>query len=242
VTTTAPAGINETAEADEDVPAYWMDTDINRGPWHFEGSLQWFGSQTSALIGIAVEEFARNFSSNLDTLGSIDSTAGINETAEADEDPAWWLDIDINRGPWHFDGALEYFGSQASATIEQAGEEFARNLSSNLEMLALLTSKQTRSQPEVTARGHLRGNSTTVTTTAPAGINETAGADEEPPQELFGSIDSSATFQATLGFSTFNCFEHSFHSKRECKKCCRSRGCQYIGNVAGSYWECRKRR
>merc|ERR1740127_333739 len=106
-------------------------------------------------------------------------------------------------------------------------------------------------QPEVTARGHLRGNSTTVTTMAPAGINETAEVDEDVPAtlaldvemnsslEYFGSQASEETLggtieeageetMATLGGT--RCYskagknsllQQTFRSYQDCMNCCK---------------------
>jgi len=133
------------------------------------------------------------------------------------------------------DAPVEYFASETSGAIQlQSWSDF---LQAN----------------KLGARGHLRGNSTTVTTTAPAGINETAEADEDVPAtlaldvemnaslEYFGSQASEETLggtieeageetMATLGRTPCyrnnwknSVLQQTFRSFQDCMNCCMRR-------------------
>jgi len=126
-------------------------------------------------------------------------------------------------------------------------------------------------QPEVTARGHLRGNSTTVTTTAPAGINETAEADEDVPATLALDVEMNASLEyfdsqaseetpggtieeageetmATLGRRRRrpSCSK-TYRQHADCLKCCKSYKTRFCSLVSISYpvslkWKCLRSR
>jgi hypothetical protein len=121
------------------------------------------------------------------------------------------------------DAPVEYFASETSGAIQlQSWSDF---LQAN----------------KLGARGHLRGNSTTVTTTAPAGINETTEADEDVPAtlardmemnaslEYFGSQASEETLGGTIeeaGEESMamlgrpRCYRKAYRQYKDCMKCC----------------------